>query len=83
MTAMIESTFEMLLQSARDSGMVLTGDYRVTETDAERLTGYSERSFRQMRDQKRAPPFYRIGNRYSYRLHDLAEWIEAARCMVQ
>ena len=83
MNERIQSTFELLLESARDSGMALTADYRVIEVDAETLTGYRERSFRQMREQGRAPPFYRIGNRYSYRLHDLAAWIEAARCEMQ
>jgi hypothetical protein len=75
-----QATAAMLLEAARD--MCVSGDGRVSEADAERLLGYSARYLRQLRDSGRGPAAYPIGvggGRWSYRIADLAAWIEAAR----
>ena len=72
-------TLELLLEAATRAGIVVTGDLRVSERDLEGLLGYSDRYLRQMRDEGRAPPSYRLNGRRSYRLPDVAGWIERHR----
>ena len=72
----------LLERAARDGGYFLTGDLRVCEADAALLLGYSGDYLRQMRAEGKAPVAYRAGlngARVSYRLHDIAVWIEDRR----
>ena len=69
-------TFQLLLETARESQMSLSGDFRVCEADAETLLGYAPRTLRKLRGHGRAPRHYKLGNRFTYRLHDLADWVD-------
>lgn len=73
----------MLLQAAcRESRLFVTGDQRVSEADAAALIGLAAGSLRNLRTEGSAPPAYRVaagGSRISYRLVDLATWLEARR----
>lgn len=76
------ATHERLLAACREHGFVVTGDGRVSEIDAAVLLGITAGSLKNMRHLGTAPPHYRrpAGNsRVSYRLSDLAEWIDEAR----
>lgn len=80
--ARVERTAQRLLDSARQAGMVMTGDARVCEADAASLLGYSAAHVKLLRTEGKGPvPYGRgmAGARVSYRLDDLAAWIEAAR----
>ena len=78
----IDGTERLLEAAVREAGLVMTGDRRVSESDAERLLGYSPRYFAKLRDMGQAPAHYNRGMngcRVSYRLADLADWIESSR----
>jgi hypothetical protein len=54
----------------------------VNEKDAAQLLGYSAASLKAMRQSGNGPTFYALGmngGRVSYRISDLASWIEMAR----
>jgi hypothetical protein len=72
----VEVTTEMLRGAARDAGMTISGDDRVSESDAETLLGLCERTLRRYREENRAPSFHRISNRITYRIESLARFIE-------
>ncbi len=70
-----------LLHAVDQWGIAMSGDGRVAERDAARLLGLSAEYLKQMRDEGKSPPSYRrgvAGSRVSYRLDDLALWIEEA-----
>lgn len=70
-------TLSMLSTSCREWGILVAGDGSVAESDAERLLGYGERALRQQRMEGRcALPRRQVGNRWRYRLRDMAEMIE-------
>jgi hypothetical protein len=76
------STYERLLAACHERGFVVTGDGRVSEIDAAELLGLTPGSLKNKRLLGCAPPHYRrpAGNsRVSYRLTDLADWIDEAR----
>jgi hypothetical protein len=76
----VDATARLLLGNARDANMVISGDMRVSAADAERLLGVS--SLKSLREDGDGPPGYRIpinGSRWSYRIDDLARWLEARR----
>jgi hypothetical protein len=78
----IELTEVALRRTAVEQGMRLTGDLRVSEADAAELLCLSVDHLSQMRREGRAPPDYgrgMAGCRVSYRLSDIASWIEAGR----
>lgn len=82
LTDRVEATAAMLSEAAREASMTVSGDGRVCERDAEALLGYARRYLRQLRDEGRGPSAYPIGvggGRVSYRLADLAAWIESSR----
>lgn len=84
--ARVAATEEMLRAwVAADPVIVLTGDSRVTEKIAGQLLGYSETGLRTRRLAGSGPNFYYRSafgsSRYSYRLHDLAMWLERGRDM--
>lgn len=77
-----EATAGNLRSAALDAGMVVSGDARVSESDAAVLLGYAARYLAQLRLEGKGPTAYGRGLngcRVSYRLTDLAEWIESAR----
>lgn len=80
--ALTEATLLMLREAVRESDMPMTGDGRVREADAAQLLGYDSRYLKQLRQEGRGPPAYGLGmagGRVSYRLSDLAAWIESRR----
>ena len=75
-------TARALEAAARAAQMFVTGDGRVSETDCARLLGYSMGHMRNMRSEGRGPEVFRVGVsgcRLSYRLADVAMWIERNR----
>jgi hypothetical protein len=80
--ARILSTLDVFERACRDSGIAVTADRRVSEADATLLLGYAPGSLKNLRTLGAAPPHYRRaagGGRISYRLSDLAAWVEAGR----
>ncbi|WP_423459405.1 hypothetical protein [Ottowia sp. VDI28] len=63
--------------------MTITADERVGEADAARLVGTAQGSLKNMRTLGNGPAFFRLGvgngSRVSYRIVDLAFWLESAR----
>lgn len=63
-------------------GLVISADNRVSEKDAALLLCCSRASLKAIRQNGDGPVFYAVGvdgSRLSYRLNDLAAWIEAGR----
>jgi hypothetical protein len=76
----IAETARLLLAAAVEQGHTVTGDMRIGERAAAHLLGYSDPGcLKNARHEGRAPPAYRLGRSVSYRIHDLAAWIEAGR----
>lgn len=78
----VEACRTALAAAARESGMVMSGDGRVSESDAARLLGYSASHLKALRLEGGGPSSYAAGmngSRRSYRLADLAGWIEMSR----
>lgn len=76
------STAAALFSAARDAGMLITGDGRVSEADAAALLGYGAETLAKKRAEAKGPPSYRLpcgGARVSYRVADLAGWVEEHR----
>jgi hypothetical protein len=72
----------LLLEIAVERGWWISVDNRVGEIDAAAVLGWSVDSLRNARCEGRGPPSYSIGgarHRRTYRLRDIAEWIEARR----
>lgn len=78
MNERIEATARSLEESARAAEMWISGDGRVTEPDAATLLGLAHGSLANMRSAGVAPAHYHVG-RITYRVLDLATWIEATR----
>jgi hypothetical protein len=78
----VDACLRLLLARVREDSMVLSGDLRVSEQDAANLLGYSAQHLKLLRHEGKGPEHYgrgMNGARVSYRLHDLAQWIEASR----
>ncbi|MGO4173745.1 helix-turn-helix transcriptional regulator [Bosea sp. TAF32] len=78
----VAATEETLADHCRLTGIPVTGDRRVTEQHAAQLLGLAPGSLAKMRGEGRAPASYRLGfagARLSYRLRDIAAWIEDSR----
>lgn len=78
----IEACTRLLITAAREAGMRLTGDLRLSEADTATLVGLAPGSLRNMRIEGGAPVCIRApvsGSRVSYRLADVAVWIESRR----
>lgn len=78
----IAATEETLADHCRLAGIAMTGDRRVTEQHAAQLLGLASGSLAKMRGEGRAPASYKLGfagARLSYRLRDIAAWIEQNR----
>jgi hypothetical protein len=79
---LIEATTHALTIAANEAALFVSGDGRVSEADAAGLLGYSANYLRQLRGEGKGPAAYSIGingGRISYRLADLAAWIESRR----
>ena len=78
----IVATVDLLCRSLRDAGVVPTGDDRVDAATAARLMGVTTATLDRWRRDGLGPAHYARGAgsaRVTYRLHDLARWIEIAR----
>ena len=76
----ISSTTRALESAASSAGMWISGDGRVTEADAAALLGLAPGTLANLRGAEIAPTHYRTG-RVTYRIADLAHWIEAHRAV--
>lgn len=77
----VQLATDRMLRYATQQGVVVSGDLRVNEKAAAQLLGYSAGHLKAMRQQGNGPRFYTIGldgGRFSYRLDDLASWVEMA-----
>ena len=78
----VERCERLLLEAARESGMTVSGDGRVSEADAARLLALSADHLKNLRATRDGPIAYArglAGCRVTYRLSDLAAWIESGR----
>lgn len=78
----IARTTACFLQAAIDREMFITADGRVNEADAGCLIGYAAGSLRNMRSAGAGPAYFSRplgGYAKSYRLEDLAAWLERSR----
>jgi hypothetical protein len=60
----------------------ISGDDRIGERDVADLLGLAPKTIGKLRQEGRAPPFYRVacgGSRFSYKLVDLSAWLDARR----
>ncbi|VWX63182.1 conserved hypothetical protein [Burkholderiales bacterium 8X] len=80
---LVENTMRMIFKSATDSHVFISADQRVSEKDAAVLLGYKHPgSLKNLRQAGQAPIHYLRpvnGSRVSYRLMDLAAWLEERR----
>lgn len=80
--ALIESTMRMLLHVVDRDKITVSADMRVSEKDAAKMAGYAHGSFKNLRNEGKGPVYYNrsvAGSRVSYRLMDLAAWLEERR----
>ncbi|ABE44887.1 hypothetical protein [Polaromonas sp. JS666] len=80
--ARAEATRLLLRAKCQEAGCVVAADERVTEEAAAQLIGMTQGGLKNMRHQGRAPVAYNLPverSRVSYRLLDLALWIEQKR----
>jgi hypothetical protein len=78
----VDETLTMLRAAAIEHGMVVTGDDRIAEANAAALIGLECETLAKKRSEGKAPPSYRVpigAAKVSYRLCDLARWIEQGR----
>lgn len=76
------NTLARLRATALELGARISGDDRIGERDAARLLGIEPDTLGKQRQEGRAPPHYRApigGSRISYKLSDLAAWLEERR----
>ena len=80
-----EATARRLLAAARAAGAVISGDFRVSETVAAGLLGIAPGTLRNLRLAGNGPRVFHTpinNSSYSYRLDDLASWIQVGRRQV-
>jgi hypothetical protein len=78
----VEVTTLALRAAAIEQGMAVSGDDRVGEACAAQLLGIECETLAKKRSEGKAPAAYKVPvgmARISYRLADLARWIEAQR----
>jgi hypothetical protein len=78
----VGNTLVRLRATAIELGARISGDDRIGERDAARLLGIEPDTLGKQRQEGRAPPHYRApigGARISYKLSDLAAWLEGRR----
>jgi predicted DNA-binding transcriptional regulator AlpA len=77
-----DATHNALRNDALARGIHVSADDRVGEADLSALLGMSAGTLRNKRREGAMPPHYRVGghgHRVTYRLREVAEWIEAGR----
>ena len=77
-----ELALALLRKDAQDRAFTVSADERVGERDAARLLELHPDTLVRLRREGRGPPAYALGlgrARISYRLLDLAVWVEARR----
>ncbi|MFT3664633.1 helix-turn-helix transcriptional regulator [Piscinibacter sp.] len=80
--ARVAATEAVLRARCDDEESFITADGRVGESVAAELLGIAEGTLANKRRAGKAPPHFQVGGRghpITYRLHDLAEWLEAFR----
>jgi hypothetical protein len=80
--ARIEATTLALRAAAIEQQMSISGDDRVGEASAAALLGFENESLAKRRSEGKGPVAYKVpvgGAKVSYRLSDLARWIEQSR----
>lgn len=78
----ILKTAEALFSCVQKNGLIMSADQRVSEVDAATLLCINPATLKNLRQEGSAPVSYRVsvgGCRVSYRLFDLAVWIEKKR----
>lgn len=78
----VDACVALLLEACERSGIQLSGDMRVSEKDAAVLLGYSHGYLKELRGYGTGPAHFSLGMngcRVSYRLVDIAAWIEMKR----
>ncbi|AUN94983.1 hypothetical protein C0099_08575 [Pseudazoarcus pumilus] len=73
---------QAMRDAIRANRVAVSCDERVSEADAAQLLGLHPGTLKNLRHQGTGPPAYRIpvaGSRISYRVDDLAAWVEARR----
>jgi hypothetical protein len=79
----IEHTAQLLHAACRDAGAWVSGDNRIAEETCAALLGWTTDALRNRRYEGRGPPHYRLGGsggRVTYRVSDVATFIETQRC---
>jgi len=77
-----DATEGMLLAAARAAGYWISADRRIGEADLAALLGITAGGMANKRREGSAPPHYVLGgagHRVTYRLAEVAAWIEAHR----
>lgn len=75
-------THDELRHWCQQNNVTVTVDGRVSEKIAAKITGYSDEYFVSLRRIGTGPAWYRFSagdGRFSYRLFDIASWIEKQR----
>lgn len=78
----VAGTEERLTASARAAGYWISGDGRIGEADLASLLGITPRTLANKRGAGDAPSSFRVaggGHRVTYRIRDVATWIEEQR----
>ena len=78
----VDETLAMLRAAAIEQGLAVSGDDRVGESCAAALLGIECETLAKKRSEGKAPAAYKVPvgtARISYRLADLARWIEQGR----
>jgi len=79
----VAETLTLFRAACRRENHWISGDDRVTEATAAALLGFAEGTMKNLRWAGDGPAFYKAGasgSRITYRLGDLAAWVEARRC---
>jgi len=74
----VAATLDLFLAHCREHGVRVSGDMRVDEAAASELLGYSNGTLKNLRSEGKGPPWFKV-HRCTYRLTDLAQWVEDQR----
>ena len=78
----VEATTVLLATVVAAESLTVSADMRVSEKDAAHLLAMAPGHLKALRQEGRGPVSYQIGvggSRVSYRLNELAAWIEGSR----
>ncbi|UZW60273.1 helix-turn-helix transcriptional regulator [Lysobacter enzymogenes] len=82
LTGSADATLSLLRQAVDQEGMRITADDRIGEGDLAKLLGWTAASLANKRREGAAPPCFKLGgggHRITYRLSEVAAWIEGHR----